>query len=90
MSDSQIAQLRTAIDQVDDQIFVLIARRLELASLVGEQKRVTGASITQAKREVQVRSAVSRTAANLGIDAAVADAIITQIIDASRSRQMQE
>ncbi len=90
MSDSQIAQLRTAIDQVDAQIFTLIARRLELASLVGEQKRVTGASITQAKREVQVRSAVSRTAANLGIDAAVADAIITQIIDASRSRQMQE
>ncbi len=68
MSDSQIAQLRTAIDQVDDQIFVLIARRLELASLVGEQKRVTGTSITQREREAQVRSAVSRTAANLGMN----------------------
>jgi len=90
MSDSQIAQLRTAIDQVDEQIFSLIARRLELASLVGEQKRVAGTPIAQSEREAQVRSAVSRTAADLGIDAVVADGIITQLISASRSRQMQE
>jgi len=89
MSDSQIAQLRSAIDAVDVQIFELIARRLELASRVGEQKRVTDTSITQSKRESQVRSTALRTAATLGIDASVADAIIAQLIDASRRRQLE-
>jgi chorismate mutase len=82
-TELDLPALRTEIDEIDERILRLVARRIELVLQVGEYKRERGLAVYDAERERAVLDRLMRLApANL--DAQVVRRIFERIIDESR------
>lgn len=62
----ELNELRTQINQIDDEILSLFLRRMELAAQVGAYKREHDLPILQPQREQEILDTVSRKAGALG------------------------
>ncbi len=65
--DNQMNELRSQIDEIDEGLVTLIARRLGIAKAIGELKHTNGAVIEDLVREKEVLERVMRLARQQGI-----------------------
>lgn len=81
-----IGFLRTLIDEIDDDLAGLLARRVALTAAVQDQKEVPGPAGRDAARERAIAERMAQQAPALGADrlAHIVHAIIEQSLDASR------
>ena len=82
-----LARLRLELDEVDNGIVRLIARRLDLVGLIGREKAGGAAGIRDADRERQVLERVESAAREHGFSVPLARKIFTEIISHSLARQ---
>ena len=64
---SELERLRATIDRLDEEIFSLLARRMEIADEIGRLKQQNNLTILQSDRWQEVVGKVSQRAAALGI-----------------------
>ncbi|MGB9841483.1 MAG: chorismate mutase, partial [Candidatus Bathyarchaeales archaeon] len=77
----EIQQLRKTIDEVDEQILMLLSKRMEICRSIGAVKRKYGLPIKDLPRENDVYSRVRKKAEELGVDAAWVERIYQQIVN---------
>lgn len=58
----KIAEYRSQLDLIDDEIASLLLKRLALVKKIGEEKRKRGFSVTDQGREEEIRARLSRIA----------------------------
>ena len=85
--DDGLPELRRRLDGVDVEIVRLMARRFELVARIGHTKAEGTAGIRDAGRERSVLERVEETARELGISAALARKVFSEIISHSLARQ---
>jgi chorismate mutase/prephenate dehydratase len=83
-----LAELRQRLDQTDDEIVRLLARRLETIALVGKAKAENASAIRDPGREREVLYRVETLASSLGISGPLVRKIFADLIDYSVSRQV--
>ena len=54
MMDKDLSSLRSEIDQLDEQLWEIIGKRVDVARQIGDWKRVHGAPVLQPARYQQV------------------------------------
>lgn len=67
-SDARLLRMRAEIDEVDDEIVSLLARRLAIAGNIGAHKTALGMDILQPQRWVEILETRSELASKLGLD----------------------
>lgn len=67
-SDPRLLRLRAEVDEVDDEIVSLLARRLAIAGKIGAHKAALGMDILQPQRWMEILETRSELAAKLGLD----------------------
>lgn len=77
----EIQRLRKTIDEVDEQILMLLSKRMEICRSIGAVKRKHGLPIKDLPRENDVYSRVMKKAEELGVDAAWVERIYQQIVN---------
>ncbi|MEM2108388.1 MAG: chorismate mutase [Candidatus Bathyarchaeia archaeon] len=77
----EIQRLRKTIDEVDEQILLLLSKRVEICRSIGAVKRKHGLPIKDLPRENDVYSRVRKKAEELGVDAAWVERIYQQIVN---------
>lgn len=75
---SELEQLRATIDRLDDEIFALIARRMDISDRIGALKRDHNMTILQSNRWMEVVGKVTARAEQLGLG----KEFTTKILDA--------
>jgi chorismate mutase / prephenate dehydratase len=83
-----LAELRQQLDQTDDEIVRLLARRLETIALIGKAKAEHATAVRDPERERAVIERVDKLASSLGLSGPLARKIFADIIDYSVSRQV--
>jgi chorismate mutase / prephenate dehydratase len=83
-----LAELRQQLDQTDDEIVRLLARRLETVGLIAKAKAEKSSAIRDPGREREVLARVESLANSLGISGPLLRKIFSEIIDYSVSRQV--
>ncbi len=83
-----LAELRQRLDETDDEIIRLLARRLETIGLIGKAKAEHATAIRDPERERAVLSRVESLASSLGLSGPLVRKIFAEIIDYSVSRQV--
>jgi chorismate mutase/prephenate dehydratase len=83
----QLKELRQKLDQVDEEIIRLIARRLETVGLIGKEKAERAQGLRDPERERAVLSKVESIAAAVGVSGPLARKIFSEIITHSLSKQ---
>jgi len=78
-----LEELRKQIREVDAAIAELIARRLDLARQIGEEKASRGMPVRDFATEKRVLEAMNRHAERLGIDPEVLEGVVLQLIRGS-------
>jgi chorismate mutase len=84
-----LEQVREEISQVDDEMIRLLARRMELASRVLEEKRKLGMPISDDRQNELVLKRAMERATELNIDPAGVKEIFSILIRMSISRQQE-
>ena len=84
MADSELEVLRDAIDAVDRDLVVLLARRRDLVRRIAGEKRALGMPPFDAAREERVRVAMRAVAAELGVPESSVDALAAMLLDDGR------
>src|SRR3954465_14185244 len=84
---TELAQLRQKLDQVDEEIVGLIARRLETVGLIAKEKAGRPGGLRDPERERVVLSRVEAVAQSLGVSGPLARKIFSELITHSLSRQ---
>lgn len=84
MADTELEVLRDAIDAVDRDLVVLLARRRELVRRIASEKRALGMPPFDAAREERVRAAMRAVAAELGVPESSVDALAAMLLDDGR------
>ncbi len=82
-----LEQVREEISQVDDEMIRLLARRMELASRVLEEKRKLGMPINDDRQNEMVLKRAMERATELNIDPAGVKEIFSILIRMSIDRQ---
>jgi chorismate mutase/prephenate dehydratase len=82
-----LRDFRRRLDEVDDEIVRLLARRLETVSSIAKEKSGSRQSIRDPEREREVLKRVEDLARSLGVSAPLARTIFSEIITHSVSRQ---
>ncbi|MCW4008841.1 MAG: chorismate mutase [Candidatus Bathyarchaeota archaeon] len=77
----EIQQLRKSIDELDEQILLLLSKRVEICRSIGAVKRKHGLPIKDLPRENDVYARVRKKAEELGVDAAWVERIYQQIVN---------
>lgn len=85
---NEIDRLRAEINQIDEELFKLFFRRLELASQIGKLKRTQGLPLTDEAREEEVRNRWRKLAAHYGIPETLADNLLNTIFSVSKMREL--
>src|SRR5947209_6593488 len=85
--NAALQELRQKLDQVDEEIVRLIARRLETVGLIGKEKAGRTQGLRDPERERAVLSKVESVAAQLGVSGPLARKIFSEIINHSLSKQ---
>jgi len=84
-----VQALRSAIEQVDDQIVAALARRMALARAMANAKQQVGQSVLDPAREVAVVSRAARAARQLGLPDREVRGLYWSILAMSRRAQLE-
>lgn len=76
-----LADLRAAIDEIDERFVELLAERFKVTREVGQLKADLGMPAIDATREDQVNGKARRLADNNGLDANLVSEVLRSIID---------
>ena len=87
MSETEIARLRDEIADVDREIVGLVAKRLDLASQVGLEKKRLGLPLRDERAEEHVHTRLSAEVAKLGIGSSLGAGLAHLLIEESVRRQ---
>ena len=87
---SELERLRGTIDRLDDEIFALIARRMEISDQIGELKRSNNLTILQSGRWQEVVEKVTTKASELGLGRDFTTKILDAIHLESIERQKEK
>ena len=82
--------LRARIEQVDQELVALLARRQELASGIARAKHAAGLPVVDLPREAAVVRRAAEQARAAGIDEETVRHIFWCLIDLARRRQLDE
>lgn len=82
-----IDKLRKQIDEIDEEILTLIAKRMQKAKKMGEIKRAKGLKIKDNEREREVIEKWKRKAKELNLSKEFVEKIVKEIIRESRDVQ---
>ncbi|HJX52194.1 MAG TPA: bifunctional 3-deoxy-7-phosphoheptulonate synthase/chorismate mutase [Polyangia bacterium] len=83
-----LKELRQRLNQMDDDIVRLLAKRLETVGLIAKEKAGSTQAIRDPEREREVLARVETLAQSLGLSAPMARKIFSEIISYSVSRQV--
>ena len=84
---SPLAELRAGIDQADDELVAVLARRIRLTAEVGALKSRHGLPLYVPEREAQLLAARREKAAAAGVDADLIEDILRRVMRESYSAQ---
>ena len=85
--DTVLAALRSEIDDIDDELLQLLARRMNVSSKIGEHKKQEGLTVVQMDRWKQVLADHLSTGENLGLPDELIEKVFEAIHQASIQRQ---
>ena len=86
--DPVLAALRSEIDDIDDELLQLLARRMNVSSQIGEYKKEKGLTVVQMDRWKQILADHLATGENLGLSAELINKVFEAIHQASIRRQL--
>lgn len=86
-NDPVLTALRSEIDDIDEELLQLLARRMNVSSQIGEYKKEKGLTVVQMERWKQVLADHLQTAAELGLDQELIKKVFEAIHLASIQRQ---
>ena len=86
----QLNALREALDEVDNRLIELAAKRQSIVSEIGNIKAEAGRQLRDFRREREVLNAVRSRAQNLELDPDLAEDLIARLIEASLTQQEQD
>jgi len=84
---AEIGELRERIDEIDREILTLISRRIEVARMLGELKRVRGLPVADYDREEEVLKRALAIADQMGLDRELTSLILRALIGMCRRAQ---
>jgi chorismate mutase/prephenate dehydrogenase len=87
---TELEQLRARLDEVDTRFIELAAERMSIVAEIGRIKRAAGRQVRDFAREREVLERAAANAAQSGIDPALAQDLLRQLIEASLATQEQE
>lgn len=85
-----LQELRTHIDQIDDQIINLLVVRNEVVTQVGKQKELLSLPTLQTDREEEVLERLKSLATQKGLNQKFVTKLFTQIIEESKRIQDEQ
>jgi chorismate mutase/prephenate dehydratase len=88
MSNETIAEFRNQLDQYDDELIRLLARRLETVTSIAKAKAGREGVIRDPAREREILARVESLATSLGVSGPLVRRIFSEIISYSVSRQI--
>ena len=86
--DPVLAALRSEIDDIDDELLQLLARRMNVSSQIGEYKRQHGLTVVQMDRWKRILSEHLVTGSRLGLSKELIEKVFEDIHQASIKRQL--
>jgi len=86
----ELARLRAELDRIDRALIETAAERQRIVSEIGRLKKGAGRQLRDFRREREVLDGVRAHAQGLGLDPAVAERLLTTLIEASLTRQETE
>lgn len=86
--DPVLAALRSEIDDIDDELLQLLARRMNVSSEIGEYKKQQGLTVVQMDRWKQILSEHLETGSKLGLSKELIEKVFEAIHQASIRRQL--
>lgn len=84
-----IDDIRKKVDRVDAELIRLLAKRMELVTGIGREKKELGGEVLQATRESVILDKAKLLADTLGLDDAFITNLYTVILAESRRIQSQ-
>jgi chorismate mutase / prephenate dehydratase len=85
-----LAELRTQIDEIDDQIIDLLAKRMEVVKKVGEFKKQNNAIIYRPEREKHILDRLEMRSQDTLLNRIAIDAVFMEIFAISRNFELPE
>lgn len=89
-STSELESLRTEIDDIDECILNLLAKRMDISIEIGKEKRRIGNNVTQPQREMSVMIDRLSYGSRIGLRAQFTAELMNQIINESKAIQVEE
>ena len=89
-SPPSLSELRERIREIDRQLVELAAERVRIAREIGARKRSDGLPTVDYAQEREVLEAARRRSLRAGLDAAVAEDLVTRLIQASVGAQEED
>lgn len=87
---SKLDALRAELDRIDRELVDRAAERQRIVSEIGRLKKSSGRALRDFRRERQVLDGVRTRAGEVGLDPALAETLLTELIEASLARQEAE
>lgn len=81
--------MRSEIDRLDEQLLLLLSKRMEVARRIGEAKARGEAPLRDEARETVVRSRWLESAARLGVPASLAEGLLSLVLRESIRSQLR-
>ena len=78
---AELDLLRSRIDELDEALIDLLARRFEVSRRIGEIKRASALAARDEDREAQQRARMRALAARAGLSPELAEAVLQLIVD---------
>ena len=86
--EQDLAGLRGEIDDIDDELLQLLARRMNVSSKIGEYKKEHGLTVVQLDRWKRILTEHIATGNELGLDKELVESVFEAIHQASIKRQL--
>lgn len=86
--DPVLAALRSEIDDIDDELLQLLARRMNVSTQIGEYKKEKGLTVVQMDRWKQILTAHIEAGENLGLSKELIEKVFEAIHKASIKSQL--
>lgn len=90
MRQRTLADLRKDLDAIDAECVALLARRADVARLVGAHKRAHGLATLDTRREARVVASAARMARDAGLPEEEVRQIFWHVVAMSRRAQQDE
>ena len=87
-NDPTLSALRSEIDDIDDELLQLLARRMNVSSQIGEYKKEKGLTVVQMDRWKQILAEHLDTGNELGLSKELIEKVFEAIHQASIQRQL--